>query len=67
MAELSVVGKSVPRVDSVEKATGKAVFCGDIKLPRMLYAKVLKALTLMQKSSALILPRRNRSRAWCAC
>ena len=33
MAELLVVGKSVPRVDSVEKATGKAVFCSDIKLP----------------------------------
>lgn len=39
----SVVGKSIPRVDSLEKVTGKAMFCADIKLPGMLYAKLLRS------------------------
>lgn len=43
MAELSVVGKSVTRVDALEKVTGKAVFCTDIKLPGMLHVKVLRS------------------------
>ena len=43
MAELSVVGKSVTRIDALEKVTGKALFCTDIKLPRMLHAKVLRS------------------------
>ena len=43
MANYSVVGKSVPRVDVLEKATGEAVYCGDIKLPRMLHARVLRS------------------------
>ena len=41
--EFSVVGKSVPRVDALEEATGQAIFGTDIKLPRMLYAKVLRS------------------------
>ena len=40
---LQHVGKSVPRVDAVRKATGEAVFVADIVLPRMLHAKVLRA------------------------
>ena len=43
MAEFSVIGKSVVRVDALEKATGEAVYCSDIKLPRMLHAKVLRS------------------------
>jgi carbon-monoxide dehydrogenase large subunit len=43
MSKLSVVGKSVHRLDELEKVTGKAVFCADIMLPRMLYAKVLRS------------------------
>lgn len=41
--ELSVVGKSVFRVDAFEKVTGQAVFCDDIKLPRMLCSKLLRS------------------------
>lgn len=41
--ELSVVGKSVLRVDALEKVKGKAVFCDDIKLPGMLHAKLLRS------------------------
>lgn len=42
-AELKYVGKSVPRVDGVEKVTGKAKFVGDITLPGMLYGKILRS------------------------
>ena len=41
--ELSIVGKSVTRVDSLEKVNGEAIFCDDIKLPVMLHAKVLRS------------------------
>lgn len=40
---LQHVGKSVPRVDAVKKATGEACFVADITLPRMLRAKVVRA------------------------
>ena len=33
-----VVGKSVPRIDGVEKVTGKAIYAGDIRFPNMLIA-----------------------------
>jgi CO/xanthine dehydrogenase Mo-binding subunit len=36
-----LIGKSVPRIDGVEKVTGSATFAADIKLPGMLYAKML--------------------------
>ncbi|TEB18038.1 4-hydroxybenzoyl-CoA reductase subunit alpha [Pelotomaculum sp. FP] len=41
MSEYSVVGKSVPRKDAYEKATGKAIFTADIKPKGMLYGKIL--------------------------
>jgi len=36
MNQYTVIGKSLPRVDALEKATGKAVYTTDIKLSRML-------------------------------
>src|SRR3989304_1858430 len=41
MSELSVVGKSVVRLDARTKVLGKEEYCADIKLPGMLHAKVL--------------------------
>ena len=41
MSELSVVGKSVVRLDARTKVLGKEKYCADIKLPGMLHAKVL--------------------------
>jgi len=41
--ELSVVGKGVPRVDAILKATGKAIFGADFSLPGMLYGKILRS------------------------
>ncbi|MFC2013666.1 xanthine dehydrogenase family protein molybdopterin-binding subunit [Chloroflexota bacterium] len=43
MEEFSVIGKSVPRVDALEKVTGRARYCVDVELPRMLHAKVLRS------------------------
>ena len=37
------IGVSVPRVDGVKKVTGAAKYVGDIKWPRMLYAKCVKS------------------------
>jgi nicotinate dehydrogenase subunit B len=37
-----VCGKSLPRADASEKAIGKAQFAGDIRIPGMLYGKVLR-------------------------
>jgi len=41
--EYTIVGKSVTRLDALEKVTGQAKYCTDIKLPGMLYAKVLRS------------------------
>ena len=38
----NVCGKSMPRADFEDKVTGKAQFAGDIRLPGMLYGKVLR-------------------------
>lgn len=40
--KLNFVGKNVPRPDAVRKATGKALFLDDIKLPGMLFAAILR-------------------------
>ncbi|MBI4863569.1 MAG: xanthine dehydrogenase family protein molybdopterin-binding subunit [Candidatus Riflebacteria bacterium] len=39
---LKYVGKNITRPDAVQKATGKARFLADIKLPGMLYAAILR-------------------------
>jgi nicotinate dehydrogenase subunit B len=41
-AEYTVMGRSVPRRDGREKVTGAARYAGDMRLPGMLYAKVLR-------------------------
>jgi isoquinoline 1-oxidoreductase len=41
-SEFNIVGKPVLRRDALEKVTGKAEFAGDIKLPGMLYARILR-------------------------
>jgi len=43
IAEHSVVGKSVTRLDALEKVTGEAKYCTDIEIPGMLYGKVLRS------------------------
>ncbi len=39
----SIVGKSVPQVTARQKVLGRALYTGDLKLPGMLHAKVLRS------------------------
>ena len=41
-SEFKVMGKDALRRDAVEKVTGKAKYTGDIRLPGMLYASILR-------------------------
>ncbi len=38
---LSVVGKRLPKLDAPDKATGRAIYTDDIRLPNMIYGKLL--------------------------
>ena len=41
--KLKIIGKRVTRIDAHEKVTGKAKYTSDMKLPGMLYAKMLRS------------------------
>ncbi|HEY1374738.1 MAG TPA: xanthine dehydrogenase family protein molybdopterin-binding subunit [Candidatus Binatia bacterium] len=41
--ELKYVGRSIARVDGVDKVTGKAKFTGDLNVPGMLHGKILRS------------------------
>lgn len=43
MEEFSVIGKSIPRTDAWDKVIGRAVYTDDMKLPNMLYGKILRS------------------------
>jgi len=40
-AEFDSVGVSIPRVDAVDKVTGRAQYTGDLSLPNMIHGKIL--------------------------
>src|SRR5262249_39090911 len=40
---LTTAGHPTPKIDAVERVTGKAAYTGDVKLPGMLYARVLRS------------------------
>jgi len=42
-AQLAVIGKSIPRINGRAKVTGAAPFTVDVKLPGMLYARLLRS------------------------
>ena len=44
MKKSNVIGTSVPRVESAEKVTGRAVYAVDVSFPDMLWGKVLRSL-----------------------
>jgi CO/xanthine dehydrogenase Mo-binding subunit/aerobic-type carbon monoxide dehydrogenase small subunit (CoxS/CutS family) len=62
VSALSVVGHDTERIDAVERTTGKAKYSGDVQLPGMLYARVLRSphpharITRIDASKALALP-----------
>lgn len=41
--ELSVVGRNVPRIDAIDKVTGRAKYGLDLKVEGMLHAKILRS------------------------
>jgi len=41
-SEFTIIGKPVTRRDAVEKVTGRAKFAADIRLPGMLYARIVR-------------------------
>jgi len=43
LAPFSVIGKRLPRIDAVDKATGKVTFGVDVRLPGMLHGKLLRS------------------------
>jgi CO/xanthine dehydrogenase Mo-binding subunit len=59
---MSVIGKSIQRVDAVEKVTGKALYPGDINRPNQAYMKILFAgrpharITKIDSTSAESIP-----------
>jgi len=42
VSEFTVMGKPTKRVDAMAKVTGKAQYAGDIRVPGMLYARILR-------------------------
>ena len=43
MTALKSVGHATPRIDAIQRVTGTARYTGDIRLPGMLYARVLRS------------------------
>ena len=43
MKPFATIGKDVPRTDAREKATGAAAYTDDMKLPGMLYGRLLRS------------------------
>ena len=41
--DFKVIGQSAPRVDAIDKTTGKAIYGLDVKIPGMLYACIARA------------------------
>jgi CO/xanthine dehydrogenase Mo-binding subunit len=62
MNPFSIVGQDVPRTDAKAKATGRAIYADDIKLPGMLHGKLLRSpvaharITHIDTSRAKALP-----------
>ena len=43
MSRLQTVGHPAPLIDALERVSGKATYTGDVKLPGMLYGRVLRS------------------------
>ncbi len=62
VSALTVVGIATPRIDAELRTTGKAIYTGDVTLPGMLYARVLRSphpharIARIDASKALALP-----------
>src|ERR1700694_113622 len=62
LTPLKTIGHPTARIDAVERVTGKATYSGDVHLPGMLYARVLRSppaharIRQIDVSKALALP-----------
>src|SRR5712671_4956454 len=62
LSALNVVGHDTPRIDAAERVSGTAKYTGDVMLPGMLYARVLRSphpharIRRIDASKALALP-----------
>jgi len=60
--ELKYIGKKVPRIDGIYKTTGRAKYTFDVKVPGMIYGKIIRSpypaamVTKIDKSQAEKLP-----------
>ena len=43
MEALGSVGKRIPKLDAADKVTGRSVYIQDLKVPGMLYGKILRS------------------------
>jgi xanthine dehydrogenase molybdenum-binding subunit len=43
LGSLKTIGHSTPRIDAIERVTGKATYSGDVHLTGMLYARILRS------------------------
>ncbi|MDP3947674.1 MAG: 4-hydroxybenzoyl-CoA reductase, partial [bacterium] len=43
MERQSLIGKRIPRIDGIPKVCGSALYTDDIKLPGMLYGKIVRS------------------------
>ena len=43
MEHESMIGKDIPRTEGPAKVTGSAIYTNDMKLPGMLYGKLLRS------------------------
>ncbi len=50
----TTIGHITPRVDAMERVTGQAKYTNDLKLPGMLYARVLRSPIPMRAFGASI-------------
>ena len=68
VADFAVMGRSPKRLDGIEKVTGSAKYTADIRLPDMLYARLLRppvhgaVLTQADTNAAEKLPGRSSGR-----
>ncbi|MEE2635969.1 MAG: 2Fe-2S iron-sulfur cluster-binding protein, partial [Acidobacteriota bacterium] len=42
-SSLGTVGPATPRIDAMERVTGRAAYTGDVRLPGMIYGRVLRS------------------------
>ena len=59
---MNIVGHDTPRIDALERVTGKAMYTNDVQLQGMLYARILRSphpharIRRIDVSRALALP-----------